>query len=537
VYDYVVVGAGSAGCVLAARLSQDPDVTVLLLEAGPVARGLEVRLPAAFPRLFKTRWDWDYETVAQPGLDGRTAYWPRMRAVGGCSAMNAMIYMRGHRDDYDGWRDGHGAAGWGYADVLPYFRRAEDNARGASPYHGTGGPLHVEDRRYTHPLVHDFVASAVAAGHPEREDFNGPVQLGVGLYQVTCRRGRRWSAADAYLRPARTRPNLTVLPEATVRRVLLEGSRAVGVDYSRAGRRESVRADREVLLCGGAVNSPHLLMLSGIGPADHLREIGIEPVVDLPRVGSGLQDHPAVPLVWHTPGVRSLDQAESPTNLARWLLTGRGPLASNVGEGGGFLRTAAGQGPPDVQLHVAGAAFWDNGLAPPPGPAVTIAPTLVEVRSRGRLRLRAPDPGRPPLIDPGYYTAPEDLEAMMAGCRAAAAVVAHRPLASRVGASFLPERLDPDDDVALRAHVRRQTQTLYHPVGTCAMGGDDDSVVDPELRVRRVAGLRVVDASVMPAIVRGNTHAPTVMLAERAADLVLRRATLPAEDPAALPAF
>jgi len=301
-HDVVVVGAGSAGCALAARLTEDRATRVLLLEAGERADTRLVRIPIAFPQLFKTRWDWGYETVEQQQLGGRRAYWPRMKGLGGCSAMNAMIYVRGNGVDYDGWRDGHGAVGWGYADVLPYFLRAEGNSRGASPYHGADGPLRVEDRRYTHELTRAWVDAAVAAGMPRNPDVNGPQQDGVGLYQVTQRAGRRWSAADAYLRPALRRPNLDVVTGAAVSRVLLARGRAVGVAYTRAGVEHVAWAGSEVVLAAGTIGSAQLLLLSGIGPAGHLREVGVQVVAHLPGVGENLHDHPATPLVWHTRG-------------------------------------------------------------------------------------------------------------------------------------------------------------------------------------------------------------------------------------------
>ena len=321
-YDYVIVGAGSAGAVLAARLSEDPGTSVLLLEAGGEADADEVMIPAAFASLFKTRWDWNYSTTEQKQLHGRRAYWPRMKALGGCSSMNAMIYIRGNRADYDGWRDQYGADGWGFDEVLPYFVKAERNSRLGAPLHGQDGPLHVEDRVYTHELSHAFVDSAVSAGHKPTDDFNGVSQEGAGLYQVTCRKGRRWSTNEAYLKPARSRPNLTVETGALAARVELSGSTASGVTFRQGGREHTVTARREVLLCGGSINSPQLLMLSGIGPASHLAEVGVEPKVDLPGVGANLQDHPVVPMLWHTRGVTDLAELNNLRNFARWKARG-----------------------------------------------------------------------------------------------------------------------------------------------------------------------------------------------------------------------
>lgn len=527
-YDYVVVGAGSAGCVLAARLSEDRAARVLLLEAGERDDTDLVRIPLAFPQLFKSRWDWGYETVEQKQLAGRRAYWPRMKGLGGCSAMNAMIYVRGNAADYDGWRDAHGATGWGYAEVLPYFLRAEANVRGASPYHGGSGPLRVEDRRWTHELTTAWVDAAVASGLRRTEDFNGAEQDGVGLYQVTQRYGRRWSAADAYLRPALGRPNLDVVTGAHASRVLVERGRAVGVAYRVAGVEHVARADAEVVLAGGTIGSPQLLLLSGIGPAGHLREVGVDVVAHLPGVGDNLHDHPATPMVWHTRGTTDLKDFDSPARVLQWLLTRRGPLVSNVGEGGGFFRTRAGLPAPDVQVHVAPTTFVDHGLAePPPGGGFTAGVTLVDVASRGRLRLHSADPRWRPDLDPDYYAEPRDLDAVVAGCRRMLVVAREAPLARFLDRPYVPSSTDALSDGELREHVRRHTGTLYHPVGTCAMGAGEDAVVDPDLRVRGVEALRVVDASVMPVVPRGNTHAPTVMVAEKAADLILGRPPLP----------
>ncbi len=517
-HDYVVVGGGSAGAVLAARLSEDPNVRVLLLEAGPEAEADEISIPVAFSALFKTKWDWNYSTTEQKQLHSRRAYWPRMKALGGCSSMNAMIYIRGNRADYDAWRDDFGATGWGYDDVLPYFVRAEGNTRLGGPLHGQDGPLHVEDRVYTHELTHLWVDSAVSAGMKPTEDFNGAEQEGAGLYQVTCNRGRRWSVNDAYLAPARTRPNLDVETGAFATRIEIEGDRAVGVTYRRGGSEVTARAGREVLLCGGAVNSPQLLMLSGVGPAAHLGEHGIEVKADLAGVGQQLQDHPAVPMIWYTRGISDLAEFNNLRSLVRWKVRGTGPLASNVGEGGGFLKTRDDLAAPDMQYHVAPAGFYDNGLHEPTQRMFTAAPTLVGVRSRGSLRLRSADPSWSPAIDAAYFDDGADLDAMVAGMRRLWEICAQGPLARHLERPWqLPE--DPTDEDFVE-HARNQAQTLYHPVATCSMGSGEDAVVDPELRVRGVDGLRVVDASVMPVVPRGNTNAPTIMVAEKAADLI-----------------
>jgi choline dehydrogenase len=521
-YDYVIVGAGSAGGVVAARLTEDPGTTVLLLEAGGEPDADEIRIPAAFSTLFKTRWDWNYDTVEQKQLNSRRAYWPRMRALGGCSSMNAMIYMRGNRLDYDRWRDEFGATGWGYDDVLPYFIRSEANSTHGAPFHGQDGPLHVEDRRYTHPLTYAWLESAAASGLKPNDDFNGAEQEGVGLYQVTCRRGRRWSVVDAFLAPARHRPNLTVRTGALATRVLVENGRAVGVAYHVGADEQVARAEAEVVLSGGAVNSPQLLLLSGIGPAAHLREVGVDVVVDLPGVGENLHDHPAAPLVFHTRHTSDLADFTGLLNVMRAKAVGRGPLVSNIAEAGGFFRSHDGLAAPDLQVHMAASGFWDNGLHEPTTRKVTVGPTLVDVASRGRLRLRSPDPRWYPEIDPAYYDDPRDLEAMVRGVQRLLETVCGGRMARHVAGPFLPRQARPTEEDVVE-HLRATTQTLYHPVGTCAMGRGEQAVVDPELRVYGVDGLRVADASVMPVVPRGNTNAPTIMIGEKAADLLRGR--------------
>ncbi len=514
----MIVGGGSAGAVLAARLTEDPGVRVILLEAGPAPEADEIAIPAAFASLFKTKWDWNYTTTEQKQLHGRTTYWPRMKALGGCSSMNAMIYIRGNRADYDSWRDHFGATGWGYDEVLPYFVKAESNTRLSGPYHGTEGPLHVEDRRYTHETCDWWVESAVMSGMKPTDDFNGSEQEGAGRYQVTCRKGHRWSTYDAYLAPAMKRPNLQVRTGVLVTGIELEGERATGVRCRTGATETIVSASREVLLCGGAVNSPQLLMLSGIGPGAHLREHGIDVRVEAPGVGQHLQDHPVVPVIFETQGTTDLADFNNVTNLLKWKATGRGPLTSNVGEAGGFWHSREGLSAPDIQFHVAPSGFYDNGFHEPTRRMFTAAPTLVSVASRGSLRLRSADPTWRPEIDAGYYDDPSDLDAMLAGVRKAWEILGGGPLGAHVTKPWqLPAQPTEDDFVE---HIRTWTQTLYHPVATCAMGGGDEAVVDPSLKVRGVDGLRVVDASVMPAVPRGNTNAPTIMVAEKAADLI-----------------
>jgi choline dehydrogenase len=533
VYDYIIVGAGSAGCVLAARLSADPSVSVLLLEAGPADDAAEIRAPAAMNRLFQTRYDWNYLTVPQHRAAGRSIYWPRGKVLGGSSSINAMIYIRGSRYDFESWRDEHGCTGWGYEDLMPYFRRAENNSRGASAYHGTGGPLSVSDLRYKSAACEAFIAAAREQGAAPNEDFNGPRQDGVGWYQVTQRDGRRCSAATAYLHPAMSRPNLTVHTDALVTSVIIEAGQAVGVRYLRHGVAETAHVNAEVILSGGAINSPQLLMLSGIGPGDDLIEMGIDVLADSPGVGGNLIDHPVLPVIWSTPRLRGLWEKSGNANALRWQLTHRGPLTSNVAESGGFAHSEPGLLAPDLQLHVLPAPYRDQGLADPAQRAMTVLVGLVDVASRGRIRLRSTDPRHRPAIDPGYLSDPRDARALAAGLKMAREFVTARPMAEICRSEVAPGA-HIRSDAELLQYVRTSVVTLYHPVGTCAMGGESrwNSVLDPELRVRGVTGLRVVDASAMPSAPRGNTNAPTIAIAERAADLIAGRAPLAAVDPA-----
>ncbi|MGZ6644519.1 MAG: GMC family oxidoreductase [Solirubrobacteraceae bacterium] len=519
--DYVIVGAGSAGCVLAARLSEDPSVSVLVLEAGGSARHPNIAIPAAFAKQFRTRLDWDFATEPEPHCDGRSIYVPRGKGLGGSSSMNAMLYVRGRPLDYDLW-EAEGAAGWGWEDVRPYFLRAENNERGASEHHAVGGPLNVADERSPRPLTARFLAAAEAAGIPRIDDYNGPEQDGAAPVQVTQRNGRRFSANDAYVRPARGRENLSVVTGATVSRLELDGGRAVGVRFRDRLRRERVvRAEREVILCGGAFGSPQLLMLSGIGPADHLREHGLGVAVDAPGVGANLQDHPYVVCIWDSVAGGSLLGADKPKALAEWLLRRSGPLTSTVAEAFAFVRSRPGLPAADLQYHFAPAYFNDNGFDEYDQHAFTFGPVLVSPKSRGTVRLRSADPTAKPLIRTNSLAEPEDVAALVAGVKLAREIAATEPMASAAGRELFPGEA-VRDDAEIEADVRRRVELLYHPVGTCRMGGED-AVLDPELRVRGVEGLRVVDASVFPVIPGGNTNAPTIMVAERAADVIRGR--------------
>lgn len=510
-YDYIVVGAGSAGCVMAARLTEDPNIHVALIEAGAPDTADEIHIPAAFGSLFKSEWDWDLDTEPEPELGRRRAYLPRGKMLGGCSSMNAMIYIRGNRADYDQWA-ADGASGWGYDDVLPYFRKAEDNERGESDFHGGSGPLRVSESRSMSPLCEAWVDGAVEAGYAHNEDFNAGEQLGVGRFQVTQRDGMRCSTAGAYLHPVMDRPNLTVITEAHTTRVLFEGKRAVGVEVKRGGELEEIRAEREVVLSAGTYGSAHLLLLSGVGPSAQLEAFGIEQRADLP-VGERMQDHYMV-MLNYTTELESLMTAASAENVELLQSEGRGPLTSNIGEAGGFFETRDGLDGPDVQFHSTPCFFAEEGLGAQTEQGLAAGPCVLKPTSTGTLTLRSPNPLDAPRILHNYLGSDEDRQSILAGLRIALGI-ASQPAMKKVikGEHIVPHGTSDDE---LLDFARQVGQTLYHPTSTCSIG----HVVDPDLKVIGLEGLRVADASVMPTVVRGNTNAPTIMIGEKAADLL-----------------
>lgn len=515
-YDYVVVGAGSGGCVVAGRLSEDPDVRVCLIEAGPEDGADRTRIPSAAGMLQQSEYDWDYDTGEEPFCGGRRIYLPRGKVLGGTSVLNGMVYIRGNPADYDGWRQ----PGWSYRDLLPYFKRAEDNERGESEHHGTGGPLGVSDGWYRSPATTAFVEAAIEAGFAANPDFSGPAQEGFGFYQITARAGERCSAATAYLHPATVRPNLTVETRLLVERVSFEDGRATGVWARVNGERFKIRATREVILAAGSYNSPQLLMLSGVGPAESLRTAGIPVVADLPMVGQNLQDHPQCWLVFTHSLPVSLAITGDPRHVRQYELDRTGPLSSNGPEAGGFVRTGVSP-EPDVQFHAVAASLAENGRAIAGPHAFSMAPCVLAPRSRGSVALISSDPATKPLIRHNYFADGADLDAMVAGLRIGLEIARQDALIPFTGTPYQSPASDSDAD--LRAYARRHTQTCFHPAGTCAMG----EVVDADLRVVGIDGLRVVDASVMPTIVRGNPNAPVIAIAERAADLIRGKARTP----------
>ena len=534
-YDYIIVGAGSAGCVLAHRLSEDPACRVLLLEAGPRDWHPFIHMPAGLAKLVGQKGvNWNYDTAPEPHLENRRLWWPRGKVLGGSSSINAMCYIRGVPQDYDDWADA-GAEGWDWNSVLPYFRRSERNSRGADALHGADGPLHVSDLRYTNELSAAFIEAGVQAGYGRNPDFNGRTQEGFGLYQVTQKDGARCSSAVAYLDPARDRQNLDIVTGALVRRILLDKNRAIGVAYARGGHEVVVRCEGEVLLSGGAINSPQLLMLSGIGPAEHLASHGITPRHVLPGVGRNLQDHLDICTLQHSTQRVTYDRTSELKTAFDYFLRGhRGPGSSNIAEAGAFVRSPlAPDDRPDIQMHFVPAMLDDHGRHRLSGDGYTAHACFLRPRSRGRILLASADPRADARIEANYLGDPDgfDLKMMVECAKLSREVFAQPAFDAYRGAPIHPAR-DDLTDAELVAFIRAKAETVYHPVGSCRMGFDDDAVVDPALRVRGLDGLRVIDASVMPTLIGGNTNAPTIMIAERASDLIRNRPVLTA---AALP--
>lgn len=522
-FDYVVVGGGSAGCVVASRLSEDPDTTVCLLETGGAGDGWAVNTPAAIALMVPTKINnWAFETVPQPGLNGRRGYQPRGKALGGSSAINAMIYVRGHPWDYDHWA-ALGNTGWSYADVLPYFKRSENNEEIHDAFHGAGGPLNVAGLRTDNPVPRMFVEAARQAQFRTNDDFNGADQEGIGLYQVTQKNGERWSAARAYIEPHRSRKNLSIITGAAATRIVFQSRRARSVEYRRNRQIAQARVRREVIVSCGALQSPQLLMLSGIGDGSHLKQFGIEVVHDLPSVGRNLQDHIDFLFAYRSSsrdlfGITLGGIARLLGEIGKYRRQGRGMLTSNLAEAGGFLKTDPALPMPDIQLHFVVGKAIDHGRYMRPGHGFSCHVCVLRPKSRGHVGLQSADPAATPLIDPKFFDDPADLEALVKGFRLTRRILEAPALAAIRTGDLLTAGIETDEQI--RAVLRDRADTVYHPVGTCRMGTDDQAVVDPELRVRGVEGLRVVDASIMPTLIGGNTNAPTIMIAEKAVDFI-----------------
>ena len=522
-FDYVVVGGGSAGCVVASRLSEDPKVRVCLLEAGGAGDTWVVKAPIGIAIMVPSKTNnWAFETVPQPGLNGRKGYQPRGKALGGSSAINAMVYIRGHRSDYDGWA-ARGNAGWAYDDVLPYFKKSENNEVLHDAFHGTGGPLNVARIRTGNPFQEYFLEAGRQLQLPINEDFNGAHQMGLGIYQVTQKNGERWSAARAYIEPNRSRPNLKVITAAQARKVMFDGKRATGVEYGRDGKTETVRARREVILSSGALQSPQLLMLSGIGNASDLKSAGVDVVQHSPDVGQNLQDHIDFAFSYRSDsldlfGISFAGLRKLWREIGRYRKAGVGMITSNVAECGGFLKTDPNLDVPDIQLHFSTATADNHGRTRHFGHGFGCHVCLLRPKSRGSVTLQSADPSAPPRIDPKFYDHPDDLETMVKAYKITRRIMDAEPLAKWRTAELHSDDVRTDDDI--RTVLRKRSDTVYHPVGTARMGVDELAVVDPQLRVRGVEALRVVDASIMPTLIGGNTNAPSIMIGEKAADMI-----------------
>lgn len=524
-FDYIVIGGGSAGSVLAGRLTEDPSVRVCLLEAGPADKSVLIHCPAGLAVMAKFELNgWGQSTTPQAALNGRQGYQPRGKVLGGSSSINAMVYIRGQHADYDHWA-AEGNPGWGWEDVKPYFLRSENNERRADAWHGQGGPLNVADLRAPHRFSRFFTEAGVQAGHPHNTDFNGATQEGVGLYQVTHKNGERHSAAKGYLTPHLARSNLQVITGAHATRIVFEGQRAVGVEYRQGGALHQVRASREVLLCAGALLSPQLLMLSGVGPGAQLQQHGIPVLHDLPGVGQHLHDHPDVVQVMDAPDLKDLFGISPSGMLSQlrgvleWRRSRTGMLTTNFAEAGGFIKSDPAEPAPDLQLHFVIGKLVDHGRKTVLGHGYSAHVCLLQPRSRGSVALASNDPLALPLVDPRFLTDAGDMQRMVRGFQRMREILA-QPALARFGARELPASAGAQTPAQIEQFIRQYADTIYHPVGTCRMGPGPLDVVDAQLRVHGLQGLRVVDASIMPRIVSGNTNAPTVMIAEKAVDML-----------------
>lgn len=524
--DYVIVGAGSAGCVLANRLSADPAVRVVVLEAGGRDTNPWIHIPVGyFKTIHNPSVDWCYKTEPDPGLNGRSIEWPRGKVLGGSSSLNGLLYVRGQPQDYDRWAQ-MGNRGWGWDAVLPLFRRAENNERGADEFHGDQGPLNVSNMRIQRPICDAWVAAAQSAGYPFNPDYNGAQQEGVGYFQLTAKNGRRCSAAVAYLNPVKSRKNLTIITHAHVQKVILDGKRATGVQYrDRAGALHTVTARREIVLSGGAINSPQILMLSGIGPGEHLKDNGIAVVHDLPGVGQNMQDHLQARLVYKCNEPTLNDEVRGLVNQARiglkYLLFRSGPMAMAASLATGFMKSRPDLETPDIQFHVQPLSAENPGKGADLFSAFTMSVCQLRPESRGEIRLAGPDAATYPKIVPNYLSTETDCRTVVAGVNIARTIARHAPLTDKISEEYRPHASLPMDDYdATLDWARGNTASIYHPAGTCAMGQGPGAVVDERLRVHGISGLRVADCSIMPAIVSGNTNAPTIMIGEKAADML-----------------